>query len=67
MKRRIKLDKVIANNPYVDKAQLEEALEAIRTLREQGITDHQYDLEPIFLRQPPHKRPEITENPPEQG
>jgi hypothetical protein len=52
MPQPLEVEKLIANNPSVDRKQMDEARLAIKQLRSEGVKRAEYDLEVPFSRQP---------------
>ena len=52
MPQPLEVEKLIANNPSVDRQQMDEVRLAIKQLRDAGVKRAEYDLEVPFSRQP---------------
>ena len=50
MAAKISVKRILTNNPRVDKKQFQEAMSALKHLRDSGIKDAQYDLKSPFRR-----------------
>ena len=53
MKKALDIQKIAEGNPRVDLEKVERAREAIKTLREQGVKEAEYNLAPPFSRNGP--------------
>lgn len=52
MPQPLEIEKLIANNPSVDRKQMDEVRVAIKQLRDAGVKRAEYDLEVPFSRRP---------------